>query len=98
VDEVLKIELGSSLHIDVLGFYETFFGEIAGLETTAASVFAKCQKGNNPLYNQERGWHGWPEDAKEKDVLRWFAGQIKTFIDFAEDVGSATKVQRRPLA
>jgi hypothetical protein len=53
VDEVLKIELGPSLHIGVPDFYETFFGQIAGLETAAASVFAKYQKGNNPLYNQE---------------------------------------------
>jgi hypothetical protein len=95
-DDVLKDELGSSLHIGVPGFYEAFFGDITGLEAAAAAVFTKCRKGNNTLYNEERGWRDWPEGAKEKDVLKWFAEKIETFLDFAEEVGSGPDVRRRP--
>lgn len=98
VDDVLKDGLGSSLHIGVPGFYEAFFGDITGLEAAAAAVFTKCRQGNNPLYNEERGWRDWPEGAKEKDVLKWFAEKIETFLDFAEEVGSGPDVRRRPLA
>ena len=98
VDDVLKVELGSSLHVGVPGFYDAFFGDIADLETVAAAVFMKCQKGNNPSYNQDRGWRDWPEGAQEKDVLKWFAELLDVFLDFAEEVASAPKTRRRPLA
>jgi hypothetical protein len=32
MDDVLKAELGSSLHIGVPGFYEAFFGDIPNVE------------------------------------------------------------------
>ena len=71
VDGVLKkLELGSNLHIGVPRFYEAFFGDMESLETAAAAVFMKCQKGNNPLYNKELGWRDWPQGAKEKYVLK----------------------------
>lgn len=98
VDEELKFELGSSLHTDLQDFYKTFFGQVSGLEAAAASVFAKCQKGNDPIYNKELGWRDWPVGAKESDVLRWFASRIKNFLDFAEDVASVPISQRRPLS
>lgn len=66
----MKTELGSDLHIGVLHFYDAFFGEIESLETAAATIFKKFQKGNNPLYNKELGWRNWPQGAKEKDVLK----------------------------
>lgn len=98
VDCVLKTELGSDLHIGVPHFYEAFFGEIEGLETAAAAVFKKCQKGDNPLYNKELGWRDWPQGAKEKDVLKWFAELVKFFLDAAKEVTSASKVQGQLLA
>jgi hypothetical protein len=98
VDDVLKVELGPDLYIGVPRFHEAFFGEIEGLETTATAVFMKCQKGIDPLYTEELGWRGWPQGAKEKDVLKWFAELIEFFLDAAEEVASASKVRRRPLA
>lgn len=98
VDDVLKDELASSLHIGVPDFYKAFFGEVANLETAAAAVLMKCKEGDNPLYRDERGWHGWPEGAKEKDVLKWFAERIDIFLEFAEELGSVPTVRRRPLA
>ncbi len=38
VDDVLKVELGSSLHIEAPGFYEAFFRELTGLKTVASNV------------------------------------------------------------
>ncbi len=52
MDGVLKVELGSDLHIRVPCLYEVFFGEIEGLETATAAVFIKCQKGIDPIYNE----------------------------------------------
>lgn len=98
VDGVLKVELGSDLCIGVPRFYEAFFGEVEGLETAAAAVFMKCRKGNDPLYSEELGWRDWPQGAKEKDVLKWFAELIEFFLNAAEEVTSAPKVRRRLLA
>ena len=55
MDDVLKVELGSDLHIRVPRFYEVFFGEIEGLETAATAVFIKCQKGIDLFYSEELG-------------------------------------------
>src|SRR5205814_4143738 len=98
VDDVLKDELGSSLHIGVPEFYKAFFGEVTGLETMAAAVFTKCKEGSDPLYSDDRGWRDWPEGSKEKDVLKWFAERIENFLEFTEELGSAPTVRRRPLA
>jgi hypothetical protein len=72
VDDVLKEELGS-LYVAVPGVFEAFFGKVAGLEQAAKAVFRKCKEGDNPLYQEERGWRNWPEGAEESDVLGWFA-------------------------
>ena len=97
VDKELDYELGGSLHIDLQDFHSTFFGPVSGLETTAASVFAKCQQGNNPIYENELGWRDWPVGAKERDVLPWFARKIEIFLDFAKDIPSVPISQRRLL-
>jgi Fungal protein kinase len=98
VDDVLKVELGSDLYIGVPRFYEAFFGEIEGLETAAAAIFMKCQKGVDPLYSEELGWHEWPQGAKEKDVLKWFAKLIEFLLDAAKEVALVPNTRRRPLA
>lgn len=98
VDGVLKAELGLCVHVGVPRFYEAFFGEIEGLETAAAAVFMNCQKGNNPLYNQELGWRDWPQRAQEKDVLKWLAELVEFFVDATKEVTSVSNVQRQLLA
>ncbi|KAJ2904886.1 hypothetical protein MKZ38_006927 [Zalerion maritima] len=45
----LKEELGP-MYVGVPGFYEAYFGNIAGLEPAAVGVFEKCQGGDSPLY------------------------------------------------
>lgn len=98
VDTILKVELGSNLDIEVLRFYEAFFGEIEGLGTAVAAVFMKCQKGNNPLYNKKLGWRDWPQSGKEKDVLKWFAELVEFFLNAAKEMTSVSKVHWQLLA
>ena len=56
-----------SMYVGVPGFYETFFGNVA--ETAAKTAFKKWREGDNPLYYEESGWDGWPQDTKHEDVL-----------------------------
>ncbi|KAH7114774.1 hypothetical protein B0J13DRAFT_460163, partial [Dactylonectria estremocensis] len=44
------------------------------------------------------GWSGWPEDAKQDDVLSWFADLSEKLAAFAEGNKSTPTLQRRPLA
>jgi hypothetical protein len=55
VDDVLKEELGR-LYVGVPGFYEAFFGQIAGLKAVTEAGFKKCKDGNNPLCSEAGGW------------------------------------------
>lgn len=73
MDAILKVEPVLNLHIRLPRFFEAFLEKIEGLETAAAAVFIKCQKGNNPAYSGELGWRDWPQGAKKIDVLKWFA-------------------------
>jgi hypothetical protein len=68
IDDVLKEELGH-LYVGIPGFFEAFFGDVAGLRPAAQAAFDKCKEGDNPLFWVESGWQGWPEGAKEKDVV-----------------------------
>ena len=43
------------------------------------------QEGDNLLYREESSWQGWPEGARERDVLSWFAPLIGQFLDFAAE-------------
>lgn len=97
VDDVLREELGS-MYVGVPGFFEAFFGEIAGLELAAQAVFKRCKAGDKPLYREKSGWQGWPEGAKERDVLSWFAELTGQFLDFAEEHQPGSRARRRPLA
>ncbi|KAF2174640.1 hypothetical protein K469DRAFT_648104 [Zopfia rhizophila CBS 207.26] len=97
VDSVLKEELGQ-LYVGVPGFSEAYFGEVASLGPAAQVVFDKCNEGNNPLYREESGWQGWPEGARERDVLSWFARLTGQLLDFAEEHQPTSRPRRRPLA
>lgn len=97
MDDALKEELGP-LRVGVPGFYKAFFGEVEGLEAAATAVFVKCKEGDRPLYSEENDWRDWPKDAKEKEVLKWFAEQISLFLDLAEQQGLIPRTRRRTLA
>ena len=70
VDDVLKEELGP-MYVGIPGFFGAFFGEVVGLQTAAQAVSKRCCEGANPLYQEDSGWQGWSEEAKERDVLSW---------------------------
>jgi len=97
MDDVLKEDLGP-MYVGVPCFYEAFFGQVAGLEPAAKAILEKCKEGDKPLYCEENGWRGWPNEAKERDVLNWFAQLSSGFVDLAEEHRSIPKVPRRPLA
>src|SRR6266498_1639678 len=55
-NDALKDKLGSSLYIDVPGFFKIFFGEVTNLTSVAKAVFKKCQERKDLLYKKgERG-------------------------------------------
>ena len=83
VDDVLKEELGH-LYVGIPGFFDAFFGDVLGLRTAAQAVFDKCKEGDSPLFRVGSGWQGWPERAKEEDVLNWFAPLIDQLLILAE--------------
>ncbi|KAK6950139.1 hypothetical protein Daesc_008465 [Daldinia eschscholtzii] len=95
VDQVLKSELGP-LYVGLPNFRKTYFGNVAGLEEASEAVFKKCKEGNSPLFSQ--GWSGWPRDANQDDVLRWFSEVNEKLLAFAEKNGPTPSHRRRPLA
>ncbi|KAL2888933.1 kinase-like domain [Ceratocystis lukuohia] len=95
VDDVLKAELGS-IYVGLCKFHQTYFGNVAGLETASETFFKQCQEGSNPLFDE--GWSGWPKDAEQDDVLSWFADFTEKLSIFAEGSKSTSTRQRRPLA
>jgi hypothetical protein len=54
-NDALKDELGLSLYIDVLGFFDAFFVKVPNLISIADAVFSTCKEGKNPLYNEKKG-------------------------------------------
>lgn len=95
---MLKAKLGLCAHVEIPRFYEAFFGEIEGLKTAAAAIFMNCQTGNNLLYNQELGWHNWPQGTQKKYVLKWLIELVEFFVDVAKKVTSVSNIQRQLLA
>ncbi|KAI9770972.1 MAG: hypothetical protein M1840_002676 [Geoglossum simile] len=47
LDDALKDELNSSLHIDIPGFFDAFFSGVTNLESVTEAVFRKCKEGDN---------------------------------------------------
>jgi hypothetical protein len=97
VDDVLKEELGH-MYVGVPGFFDAFFGEVADLGPAAQAVFDKCKEGDIPLYQEESGWQGWPEGAREGEVLSWFAPLTEQLSDFAEEHRPGPRVRRKTVA
>ncbi|KAH8755415.1 hypothetical protein F5883DRAFT_571360 [Diaporthe sp. PMI_573] len=95
VDDVLKEELGS-MYVGLRDFDQTYFGDVADLETASEAFFKQCTKGSNPLFDD--GWTGWPKDANQDDVLNWFVRFSDRLSIFAETYKSPPVRQRRPLA
>ncbi|KAH7137548.1 hypothetical protein EDB81DRAFT_70458 [Dactylonectria macrodidyma] len=94
VDDVLKEELGP-MYVGLRNFHKIYFGDVADLETASEAFFKQCQEGSNPLFDD--GWSGWPEDAKQDDVLSWFADFSEKLAAFAE-ANKPIPACRRPLA
>ena len=97
VDDVLKEELGH-MYVGVPGFFDAFFGEVANLGPAAQAVFDKCKEGGTTLYQEESGWQGWPEGAREGEVLSWFAPLTEQLLGFAEEHWPGPRVRRRTVA
>jgi hypothetical protein len=95
VDDVLREELGP-MYVDLRDFHKTYFGGVPNLEPASETFFKDCLEGSNPLF--DNGWMGWPEEAKQDDVLSWFAGFTEKLAAFAESCNSAPPHKRRPLA
>ena len=95
VDDVLKEELGQ-MHVGVPGFFDAFFGGVAGLGTVAQAVLERCKNEAAPLYQEEDGWRGWPEGAKERDVLSWFAPSQSSSQTLQRSIKRATESDGEP--
>ncbi|KAK0704195.1 hypothetical protein B0T21DRAFT_397094 [Apiosordaria backusii] len=95
VDRVLRDELGV-MYVGLPRFHETFFGQVADLQTASEAVFKKCKEGGESLFSN--GWSGWPRDANQDDVLSWFAELSEKLAALAEDYKSIPTHRRRPLA
>ncbi|KAK4103865.1 hypothetical protein N658DRAFT_564856 [Parathielavia hyrcaniae] len=95
VDNALKEELGP-MYVDLRDFHKTYFGHVPNLETASKMFFKDCLESSSPLF--DNGWRGWPEEAKQDDVLSWFADFTEALAAFAESYNSAPAHKRRPLA
>lgn len=95
VDGVLKEELGL-MYVGLPKFWDTYFGGIDNLEAASEAFFKQCVSGPSPLF--ENGWTDWPADAREDDVLDWFASFYERLATFAADRRPNLPGDRRPLA
>ncbi|KAK3933951.1 hypothetical protein QBC46DRAFT_400887, partial [Diplogelasinospora grovesii] len=95
VDNVLKEELGP-MYAGLPDFYETYFGDVPNLDTASKTFFNDCSEGSNPLFDNR--WRGWPEEAKQDDVLSWFADFSEKLAASAERYEATPTRRRRPLA
>lgn len=96
VDDVLKEELGS-IYVNVPGFYEAYFGDVDGLEEASAAVYRRCREGDSPLFSEESGWHDWPSNAKEKEVLGWLTTQVDLLRNIAIEEGFTMPIHNTVL-
>lgn len=81
VDNVLKEDVGP-MHVDLRDFHKAYFDSVPNLTTASKTFFDECLEGGSPLF--DGGWRGWPEGAKQDDVLSWFAGFCDKLAVFAE--------------
>jgi hypothetical protein len=96
VDHVLKEELGP-MYVGLQDFYTTYFGHVPNLGAVSEAFFQDCLGGSsNPLFSN--GWRGWPEKAKQDDVLCWLADFTDKLAAFAESYPFAPAYKRRLLA
>ena len=54
MDMVIKEELGN-MHVGVPGFYNRFFGCVAGLEEASEIRYKKCTEGSSPRFSKGGG-------------------------------------------
>ncbi|KAH6628305.1 hypothetical protein F5144DRAFT_303988 [Chaetomium tenue] len=96
VDDVLKEELGP-MYVGLRDFHKTYFGDVPNLEAASRAFFDQCSDGSHsPLFSN--GWRGWPEGAKQDDVLRWFGDFTEKLAEFAQTYNSSPAYKRKLLA
>lgn len=96
IDRVLKLELGP-LYVGLPHFQSTFFGSVSGLQTGAEAVFRRCTESSDALFVD--GWKGWPKNANQEEVLKWFADVTEKLATFSADYKPLSMLHpRRPLA
>jgi hypothetical protein len=95
VDPVLKSEL-HPLYVAVPGLYERLIEGVNGVTKAAAALFKECTKVSHPLYRD--GWTGWPQDAEQDKVLKWFSDLCEHFKTLANPPGRRRKVLQWPVA
>lgn len=84
------------MYVGLPRFHETFFGQVADLQTASKAVFKKCIEGGESLFSNR--WSRWPKDANQDDVLSWFTELSEKLATLAEDYKSIPTHRRRPLA
>ncbi|KAL7796518.1 serine/threonine-protein kinase Sgk2 [Trichoderma ceciliae] len=94
IDGVLKEELGT-LYVGLPGFRKAFFGRVENLEERSNIVFQMCKDGSDPLFHE--GWKGWPKDANQDSVLKWFTDVTAKLAAFAE-TSTFPQTYQRPIA
>ena len=95
MDALLKKELIDTMFVDVAGFYEAYFGDVAGLEPAAKAVFARLTE--EKLYQKGCGWKNWPTAAAESDVLKWISWFTNHLLRVSRDY-RLTETKPRPFA
>ena len=84
------------MYVGLQDFHEAYFGSVPHLATASKTCFDDCLGGSSPLF--DGGWRGWPEGAKQDDVLSWFADFSDKLAAFAERHEPTLTRRRRPLA
>ena len=83
------------MYVDLRGFHDTYFGSVPNLETVSKKFFEDCLEGNDPLF--DNGWTGWPQGAKQDDVLSWLALFTEKLTAAAKSYAFAPVYTRRLL-
>ena len=94
IDDALKAELRNSLILDHPKLTSRFFPTT----DSAIAVFEACKQGEQPLFQDNTGWVGWPQTANEPGVLNWFQGIFKHIRRLAADNGLIAQGSRSILA
>ena len=83
IDIIFKEEIRGFMFQDINDFDQTFLRGIADLESASDTFFGQCTQGNDPFFDNNSGWKGWPPDANERAVRNWLSEFVQKLSDFA---------------